>query len=271
MAANTSAAARTGTIAIANQTFTVTQSAANVRPAPVLTSVTSAASYSREAIAPGEIVALFGSGMGPAELKTLELTADGQSVSTYLADTRVFFDGLAASLVYSWHPQVSAVVPYGVEGKTTTQVVVEYQNEKSNPISMRVAPAVPGLFTADGSGAGPAAVLNSDYTVNTASNPARRGSFVILFATGEGQTDPKGQDGKIARGNLPKPVLPVSVRIGGVEARLHYAGAAPELISGVLQVNAEIPATVEPGSSVPVVLKSGDAESPAGVTIAVAP
>jgi uncharacterized protein (TIGR03437 family) len=92
---------------------------------------------------------------------------------------------------------------------------------------------------------------------------------VILWATGEGQTDPGGTDGKLAAGVYPRPRLPVSVRIGGIEADVWYAGAAPGQVAGVMQINVKVPETVAAGDAVPVILKVGDRISQAGVTLAV--
>jgi uncharacterized protein (TIGR03437 family) len=258
---------RTGTLLIAGRTFTVTQFGGGARP--VLSAAANAANYARAAVSPGEIVTLFGSAIGPAILKTAELTPDGERLTTFLAQTRVFFDEIAAALVYTSEAQVSAIVPYAVAGRPVTQITVEHQGVRSNALSMPVAAAVPGVFTIDGSGSGPGAVLNQDFTVNSDMNPAPAGSIVQIFATGEGATDPPGMDGKLAKGELPKPRLPVTVTIGGIEARVHYAGAAPGLVAGVLQVNAEVPEGVEAGAAAQVVVRVGESASQTGVTIAV--
>src|SRR5262245_12640828 len=91
--------------------------------------VVNAASFLGGSVPPGEMVALFGSGIGPATLTGLQLTASGL-VDTSLADTRVFFDGAAAPLIYVSATQTSTVVPYGVAGKTITQIQVEYKGER---------------------------------------------------------------------------------------------------------------------------------------------
>jgi uncharacterized protein (TIGR03437 family) len=91
---------------------------------------------------------------------------------------------------------------------------------------------------------------------------------IVLFETGEGQTNPAGVDGLIASGVLPKPVLPVSLKIGDVAAVIQYYGAAPGLVAGIMQVNAVVPAGIASGS-VPVVLTVGNASSQPGLTISV--
>ena len=126
----------------------------------------------------------------------------------------------------------------------------------------------PGLFTVDSSGRGQGIILNQDATPNSASNPALEGSVVVLYATGGGQTDPPGVSGSLTAEPWPKPHLPVSVTVGGLPAETLYAGAAPGLLAGLLQLNVRIPEGAPSGSAVPVVLTIGNAPSQPGVTVA---
>src|SRR5690348_10192113 len=88
---------------------------------PVLSArdVVNAADYSGGRVAPGEIVVLFPSHVGPAVLAGAQLGGDGR-VTTLLGDTRVLFDGVAAPMAYSMTGQVGAVVPYEVSKQRTT-------------------------------------------------------------------------------------------------------------------------------------------------------
>jgi uncharacterized protein (TIGR03437 family) len=173
-------------------------------------------------------------------------------------------------MIYTSQRQTSAVVPYGVAGRTTTEIAVEYEGRTSNRIALPVTPSAPGIFTLDSSGSGQGAVLNEDYTVNGPSKPARAGSVVVIYATGGGQTTPGAEDGKVVT-ELATQVLTVSVRIGGVDAEVIYAGAAPGLVSGVLQVNAKVRDGVQVGGAVPLVLTVGNTDCKQGVTLAVGP
>jgi uncharacterized protein (TIGR03437 family) len=225
--------------------------------------VVNAASYEGGAVSPGEIVAIFGVSMGPSNLIGAQIGSPN-FLDNSLAGARVYFDGVAAPLVYTSTKQVSAIVPYQVAGKTTTQVQVEYLGAFSDPVSVPLTAAVPGIFTGDFSGAGQGAILNQDGTLNSAANPAERNSVVSLYAT-----VPAGLDGRIASAVLPKPVLPVRVTIGGIPAEVTYAGGAQGLVAGGLQINAHVPAEVTPGNAVPVTVSVGDINSRSGVTIAV--
>lgn len=63
--------------------------------------------------------------------------------------------------------------------------------------------------------------LNQDGTANTTANPAATGSVIVILATGEGQTNPGGQDGLITSNDiLHEPVLQVSLKIGGASAQV---------------------------------------------------
>ncbi len=234
---------------------------------PALNIMLHAATYSGGAAAPGEIVTFYGAGIGPDSLATLQLNAAGL-VDTTLADTRVLFDGAPAPLLYVQAGQTGAIVPYAVAGKDSTRVQIEFRGVKSNAVAVRVVSAKPGIFTLDSSGKGQGAILNQNSTANSASNSAVKGSVVVIYGSGEGQTDPPGVDGKLAAGSPPKPHSAVQVLIDGKPADVLYAGGAPGQSAGVLQVNARVPANASPGV-VEVQLQIGGESSPGGVTIAV--
>ena len=90
-----------------------------------------------------------------------------------------------------------------------------------------------------------------------------------VYATGGGQTEPWGVDGRITTTLLPKPLLPVRVSVGGVLGDVTYAGAAPGFVAGLMQINVRIPSDVANGPAVPVTLNIGDASSPQLITISV--
>ena len=238
-----------------------------VLPAATAAGVVNAASFQGASVSPGEIVTIFGSNFGTSALTLLALLSNGR-VSTDAAQTRFLFDNIAAPIVYVTAGQASVIVPYTVAGKSTTQLVIEYQGRRSDPITLNVSSAAPALFSYNSSGSGPGAILNQNGSVNTAQNPAAKGSVVVLFGTGEGGTNPPVADGSVT-GGIVRPLLPVTVTIGGIAQKVLYAGAAPSLVAGVLQVNVEIdPAT--PGGNQPVVVTVGGASSQSGLTVAIA-
>jgi uncharacterized protein (TIGR03437 family) len=256
------------TNATASARFSLTIGAGTVSILP--NGIVNAASYAAESVSPGEIVTIFGSNLGPNALVGLQLDSRG-CVSTSLAGTQVLFDGVAAPIIYTVAGQVGAIVPYGVNGKSSTRVQVDYQGKSSNGVSMPVAAVMPGIFTVDGSGHGPGAILNQDGTVNSASNPASVGTYIVVYCTGEGQTDPAGTDGKPDDSPAPVPAAqPVTARIGGIPIPVvQYAGGSPGLVAGVLQVNIQIPQGVPTGGSIPILINVGGQNSQANVTLGI--
>jgi uncharacterized protein (TIGR03437 family) len=239
-------------------------------PSPALAGphAANAASYASGAIAPGEIIAIFGSAVGPDTPIGLTSVDASGLVDTVLAGSRVLFDGVAAPVIFTTSKQINVITPYSVAAKSSVQVATEYLGVRSTAVSIPVAASAPGIFTADGSGTGQGAVLNEDGSVNSPANPARRGSIVVIYATGEGQTNPAGLDGKIAAGTLPAPVLPVTVTVNNEAAEVLYAGAASGLVAGVMQVNFRLPPNA-PGGNIAILCRVGSAFSQAGVTIAI--
>jgi len=217
--------------------------------------VVNAASYWAGAISPGELVTIFGSNVGPPEPAGSQLGPDGR-LTTEVAGTRILFDGFPGRIVAVSQNQSSATVPYSVRGKAAVPVEVEIDGWKSDAVTVPVRETSPGIFTADASGKGQGAIINQDGTRNSPSNPAAVGSVVSLYATGAGETVPGGVDGAInpASGS-PMPLAPLTVRIGGVEARVEFAGGAPGSVAGVIQINVRVTST--PGAAVPVQVRFG--------------
>ncbi len=254
-----------GTQALTPVTVPVTLTVA--QSAPSIAGILNAASYRGSVVSPGEIVTIFGSGMGPSGLVASRLTSQG-TLDNKLGGTTVTFDGVPAPLIYSRSDQISAIAPYSLDGRASTQVQVGFEGLLSSPMTVQVAPSAPAIFTASASGTGPAAALNEDGGYNTASSGAAPGSIVVLYATGEGQTNPTGIDGLLANSaTLPKPLLTPTVTIGGLEAEVVYAGAAPTFAAGLMQINVRVPDAAPKGAAVPVVLNIGNGASQPGVTI----
>jgi uncharacterized protein (TIGR03437 family) len=185
-----------------------------------INAVTNAASNLTGPVSPGELVTLYGAGM------------DGVKSVT--------FNGLSAPVLYSTTNQVGAVVPYAIAG-SSAQVTVTTPAAISAPVSVTLAPVAPGIFTADSSGRGQALAVNQDGTRNGTAHPTAAGEVLTLYVTGEGQTTPTSVDGLIATSPAPVPIAPVTVTIGGAPAEVQYAGGAPGLIAGLMQVNVVVP------------------------------
>jgi uncharacterized protein (TIGR03437 family) len=185
-------------------------------------------------VAPGEIISIFGSGFDNT--------------------TRVLFDGTPVTVLYAASGQINAVVPFGVKGPATN-ITLQGAGQTFGPGTMNVLAAVPAIFTDDSSGKGQAAILNQDGSVNSASNPAARGSVISVFMTGAGRMTPPQADGSLGPMAPPFPatVLGAGCNLGQVL----YSGAAPGLIAGAVQVNVQLSPSAGTGNSVPIVIYMG--------------
>ena len=231
--------------------------------APVLIgAVQDAATESATALTPGKIVAIYGAGLGPAAL-ALNAPSNG-AFGTQVGGTSVTFNGTAAPMIYASSAQASAIVPYEIAGAATANVVVTSQSGVSAAFSVPVAAVAPSFFSRNGTGAGQIAAVNRNGVLNDAANPVAVGDYISLYATGEGQTVPAGVDGALATTVYPKPVLPVSVTVGGIAVTPVYAGAAPTEVLGLMQIVVQIPPGVTPGGYVPVQMQVGSGSTVGG-------
>lgn len=228
---------------------------ASERPQFATAGLVSAASFRTGPVAPGQIITLFGDKLSGPTLTTAAVA--NNRLTTTLDGTRVLFDGVPAPLVYTSTRQLSAIVPYSVAGRNSTRVIVEYQGAPSLPVDIPVTNANPAFFTANSSGLGPAAAIRY---------PEAR--IAVLFATGEGLPTPTPDDGALSLTTpLPAPRLPVKVFVDGLEVPILYVGAAPGLTAGLLQINIQLPPSLDGRTGLPLVLEIGGVRSPAGVTL----
>lgn len=205
------------------------------------------ASYLTGPIASGEIITLFGSGLGPQQGVQLQATLQ-TPFPTQAANVEVTFDGMPAPLLWAQDGQVNVVAPWSLTAGQSTQVCVAYNTVKTNCLSWPVAATAPAVFTVDGVHA---AALNQDGSVNSANNPAQPGSIVSVFATGLGPITPPQADGTLVGLPLPKNFLTVTVGFTVINPpfgatifnpfEVTYAGPAPYLVAGASQVNFKIP------------------------------
>jgi uncharacterized protein (TIGR03437 family) len=213
-------------------------------------------------------VVIYGSGLGPA---TLAQAPSGQDLPSQLAGTTVFFGSAQAPVLYTSANQAAAMVPFGVS-QGNVPVSVGFQGQFSTPAAINVAPVEPALFTLNASGSGQVLAVNDNGNggINTSGNPAKAGTYVILYLTGAGQTTPAGEDGRIFGGSPPK--LPAAglatATIGGKPATVQYAGDAFGIVEGVMQVNVQVPDGLAAGNA-PIVVQLGGQQTQSGVTLAI--
>jgi uncharacterized protein (TIGR03437 family) len=159
--------------------------------------------------------------------------------------TSVLFAGSPAAILAMDDAHILVQAPATIAGMRQVEI------EAGASTVATVVDAAPALFTHDATGSGQAAAVNADGTLNSAEHPAGRGSWISLYATGEGIGG-----------------LPVTARIGGYQAEVLYAGAVAGY-PGLFQINARVPGGYVPPGKLSVVVTVGSVDSPAGVTIAV--
>jgi len=230
-------------------------------------SVVSAASFLAGApVAPGGIVAVFGSGLAesPAAAASLPLPFR-------LGLTRLTLSGplLPAPLFFAGPSQVNAILPYGLTPNILHPLRVNLGTAQADA-EVAVAETAPAVFVSGGGGSRQGAIVHGANLalLADAANPADRGSVVVIYCEGLGSVEPLIAAGaETPASPLRHVVAPVQVTIGGQAAQVQFAGLTPGS-AGLYQINAVIPAGVVPGAVVPVVVQAGGQTS-ATVTMGV--
>ena len=257
-----------GTPVVVPVTLTVT---VPTRPV-IITAVVNAASFFGGAVAPGELVTIGGSGLGPVNPLGLTLDSSGK-VATSLGGVSVTFSGYPAPLIYASDTQINCVVPYEVSGVPNVLLQVNYFVQ-SAALALNTTAVVPGIFTLDSSGIGTVAAANSTGGYNGPNNPAVTGSTITFYLTGEGQTKPGGVTGGVTAVNTSSggPLTPQpqagapAVSIGGQPATVTFYGEAPGMVAGIMQLNIQIPAGLT-GGRLPLIASLGGAFSQSYVAV----
>jgi uncharacterized protein (TIGR03437 family) len=249
-------------------------------PVPQVFSIANSASGVFGVIAPGELITIKGTNLGPTT--GVSFSPVGNTVSSTLSNVQVLFDNIPGTPTYVSATQINVVVPYEIAGRTTTNIVVSNQNQMSAGIAQSLAGQAPGIYTFSATGAGQAAVLNQNYTYNgppggivingqnVGTTPTAAGQVIAVYMTGGGQTSPTSSTGTVTPVGATLYKIPgtVTATINGVPASVVFAGAAPGLVTGVIQVNILVPAGVS-GNGLPLAITINNSTSVVGPTIAV--
>ena len=214
-------------------------------------------------VAPGSLISIFGSGLGPLMAIPGTLQSPGV-LANQLGDTQVLFDGIPGALLLVQDSQINAVVPFEVAGRMASKVEVRRSGLAIGSTTVPIAAVAPGLFTLD-AGTGLAFAFNADGSANSSNNPAAQGTAVTLYGTGGGQTFPAGTDGRVPDASPYPLVLPVSATIAGQPANVAWAGETPGQ-AGVNTFQLTVPSTAPTGPQ-PVVLMIGGMSSQPGALI----
>jgi uncharacterized protein (TIGR03437 family) len=244
-------------------------------PGPQILAVTNSASLMQGTVSPGELVAIFGIGLGPAALTVFDPTTPPIPIAlpAVAPSTSVTINGTSAPVLYTMGTQVGVIVPYSLAG-ASADFVVTYGPLVSQPFTVAVAAAGPGVYSLAASGQGAGAILNfnaasGNYSVNSSSNPAPRGSITVIYMTGAGTASSVVDNQLIPASPAVTPVLAPAVTIGGAAATVLAAQDPPGSVPGVFQINVTVPASIQPGAALPVIVTVGGIASQTGLTMAV--
>jgi uncharacterized protein (TIGR03437 family) len=214
---------------------------------------------SAPAVTPGEFVTLSGFGIGPETGVTYQPGPRGE-VPLSLGGVEVLFDGRPAPLLYVQSHQINALAPLELAGQEQTTIEVRFNQSSIGSVAASLAPVgIPGIFRLRPGVSPQAAALNQDGSVNGPDNPAPRGSVVSLWGTGFGPIDPECATGRL---NAPAPAplaggfsvsvfdgqAPPSGDVLGQAMPALYAGGAPSLLCGIVQINLRVPDYAAPGT-----------------------
>jgi len=242
----------------------------SVTPGPAITSIVDSGSYNvqsnPESFAPGELITIKGTGLGPATGIGPILDSDGL-IPKNLSGVTVLFNGIAGPVFYASATQINAIIPFTSYGVTSVNVQVIYNGLTSDAAPISMASSSPQIFSTIAAGFNNTPivtniVVNQDGSVNSQTNPAHASQYITCYATGMGRTNAEGIDGHPAIPPLPLPQLPVSVDFG----TLLYAGDAYGLVEGAMQINIQLPSTVPStgGEQQLIHLKAGSASTVIG-------
>jgi uncharacterized protein (TIGR03437 family) len=234
---------------------------AGPNPTATAAGIVNAASQQAGAIAPGEILTIYGANLGPTPARAA--VSSGGLFPTLLGGVQVLFGQTAGVPLLASQGQINVVAPFELQPGSKVDLQILYYGIPSATISLPVAAAAPALFTQNGSGRGLVAVINQDGSVNA---PSPAGTVVTLYGTGGGVF------AGAADGGVPRRPASLSgavhVTVAGRDAPVIYAGAAPGLTGGAFQFNVTIPPDVLSGEAA-IVLNIQGKDSPQGVTLAI--
>ncbi len=203
-------------------------------------------------IAPGEFIAIFGSGLAKSQVTTVPPYPTGG-----LNGVTVLINGKPAAIYFVSSGQINCIVPYATTGPTAT-IVVNNGGTNSNTVTVPVAATAPGMFSSTQNGAGSGAIRHADFSLVSATSPALGGETVLLYLTGLGTVTPPLADG-VGGVSTNNATAQVQVLVGGNPGQVSYSGLAPGF-PGLYQINVTLP-VLPPGATgtIPLAISTNNA------------
>jgi uncharacterized protein (TIGR03437 family) len=244
---------RSSIIALTTSGFTMLPWTYDASVAPPRVSRVVSAADGVSAPAPGGLISLFGSQLSPTNLATREVP-----VPTALGDSCLTVNGQPMPIIFVSPTQINAQMPFQAIGNVT--MIVHTPGGVSDNYNLTLNPTSPAVFRSSVSGMDdvvPTVVRASNNLLVTSSNPVHHEDTLTIYLTGMGQVSP------VVDAGLPAPAEPLAValtaptvRLGGVELPVDYAGLVPGEV-GVYQINTRVPGSVPQGLSVALTITQG--------------
>lgn len=248
-------------------------------PRPEIARIEDTASRWWGVLAPGQLVTIRGSGLGPAA--GVEGRFVNGALAAEAAGTTITFDGAPAPLLYVSDTLVRAIVPFSAGnwfgwGSLRKRTLIRVRRGTSESVlwGEYFLDRLPSFFTADGSGEGAALAVHADGSPVSPERPARRGSVVTFYVSGAGRMDPSPRDGERLADPAPR-IAPrfasvwFGTMMGGAAGLIEYIGGVAGQVAGLTQLNVRIPADAPVDIEVPVTLRLDDHKTQLGVFLAI--
>lgn len=193
-------------------------------------------------VAPGEVVSIYGAGMGPSP--GVAVMPENGQFPTSAAGVQVVVNGTAIPLLYVSASQINAELP--TSANLTDRLgagMADFQVVYNSTMLPDFRPAVVGSNLAAFENEGSMAVINQDGTLNKIANPAEPGTRVSVWLTGFGISGPiaNGCVATAASNYCNTGLITLNDNTGMFTEFVEYAGTSPGLIDGVTQVNFLLP------------------------------
>lgn len=248
-------------------TLTVLARADCPPPAPCYTEagIVNGASFVAGSLAPNTLASIYGSDLAwtPRPLVAEDILGGRLPVS--LGGVTVHVGAYQAPLYYVSPTQINVLIPANLRpGEHVIRVV---RDGWAGPAArIRLSDVAPALFLFDEH---TPVATRPDFSVITPDSPAAAGEYVILWATGLGETVPYVR----SYDELPLSAAPLARRnefqvlVDGQavdSSRIDYAGVAPGF-GGLYQINFRLPETLSANPEVRIAL--GTSFSPSGIRL----
>jgi uncharacterized protein (TIGR03437 family) len=234
---------RSGLVALTTSGFTVLPWNYDALVAPPRIERVVNAADQTQSMASGGLISLHGRDLSPVNIATRQIP-----LPTALGESCLTVNGVPVPMIFVSNTQVNAQMPFATEGNVT--MILRTPGGVSDSFNLSVLPAAPSVFRNGVAGPMndiPTVIRARNNQLVTVSNPIHRGDSIVIYLTGMGRTTPAVEDGMPAPSDtLASALIPPSVRLGGIDLPVLYAGLTPGEV-GVYQINAAVPGSVPLG------------------------